>query len=255
MSQGQSDADGRYRLDAPRTASTRVFEVIALAAVPGYGLGWAELNPDAEQPAADLKLQPEQPVRVRLVDVSGAPARGVEIRVLGVGWTNDKGNYKGVTLWASPPKGLRTWPRPVATDDNGRLTLHGIGRGAGLNLGVRDLRFAQQDLQIAPDSGAAGKETTLALEPARIIEGRVLAADTGQPIPNAVVSASALVMNEHARGYFTAKFRADTEGRFTMNPIASESYTSAPSHRRRALLDPAGRVQVDQGDDQGDPRH
>ncbi|SIN70411.1 RNA polymerase sigma factor, sigma-70 family [Singulisphaera sp. GP187] len=225
LSQGQSDADGQYRLDAPRTASTRVFEVIALAAVPGYGLGWAELNPDAEQPSADLKLPPEQTVRVRLVDVSGAPARGVEVRVLGLGRPDDQGHYKGVTLWANAPKGLRTWPQSVATDDNGRITLHGIGRSVGLNLGVRDLRFAQQDLQIAPDSGAAGKETTLALEPAKIIEGRVLAADTGQPIPNAIVSASAQVMNEQTRGSITTKFRADAKGRFTINPITSTSYT------------------------------
>ncbi|WP_020467194.1 carboxypeptidase-like regulatory domain-containing protein, partial [Singulisphaera acidiphila] len=225
LGQGQSGADGGYRLDAPRTASARVLEVIALATVPGYGLGWAELNPDAKQPEADLKLQTEQPVRVRLVDVSGAPAGGVKVLILGVGRMNDQGNYKGIALWASPPKGLRSWPRPVTTDNDGRFTLHGIGGGVSLNIGVRDPRFAQQDLRISLDGEAAGKETTLALEPARIIEGHVLAADTGRPIPNAVVSATAPVMNERARGYFTAKFRADAEGRFTMNPIASESYT------------------------------
>ena len=90
---------------------------------------------------------------------------------------------------------------------------------------VRDLRYARQDLYVDPAKASAAKETTLALEPARIIEGRVLAADTGQPIPNAVVSATARVMNEHANGFFTAKFRADAEGRFIMNPIAGESYT------------------------------
>jgi protocatechuate 3,4-dioxygenase beta subunit len=81
LGQGQSDGDGRFRLDAPRTASIRVFEVHALATAPGYGLGWAELNPDAEQPAAEIRLQPEQVVRARLVDVTGAPVRGVEVRV------------------------------------------------------------------------------------------------------------------------------------------------------------------------------
>ena len=76
LGQGQSDGDGRFRLDAPRTASIRVFEVYAMAAAPGYGLGWAELNPDAEQPAADIRLRPEQLIRVRLVDVTGRPAAG-----------------------------------------------------------------------------------------------------------------------------------------------------------------------------------
>src|SRR5262249_46498465 len=43
LAQGRTDADGRYRLDAPRTASTRVFELSVLAAAVGNGLGWADL--------------------------------------------------------------------------------------------------------------------------------------------------------------------------------------------------------------------
>jgi hypothetical protein len=72
---------------------------------------------------------------------------------------------------------------------------------------------------------SAAKETTIALQPAQMIEGHVLAADTGRPIPNAVVSATTRVQNEHANGFFTAKFRADDQGRFTLNPIAGESIT------------------------------
>jgi len=226
LGQGQSGSDGGFRLDAPRTTSTRVFEVTAIAAAPGYGLGWAELNPDAEQPAADLRLLPEQPVRVRLVDVTGAPAKGVEVRVLEVWRANDKGTYdNGVALSTSPPGGIRAWPRPLTTDDQGRIALSGFGRGVNISLRVSDLRYARQDRYVESVKLPAGKETTIALEPARIIEGRVLAGDTGQPIPNAIVSATTRVQNEHARGFFASKFRADNQGRFTMNPIAGESYT------------------------------
>ncbi len=35
LGQGRTDGEGRYRLDAPRTASTRVFEVHAVAAARG----------------------------------------------------------------------------------------------------------------------------------------------------------------------------------------------------------------------------
>ena len=81
-----------------------------------------------------------------------------------------------------------------------------------------------------PASLGDGKEITLALEPARIIEGRVLAADTGRPIPNAVVSATTRVQNEHASGFFTAKFRADDQGRFVDEPDRRRRATpSAPS--------------------------
>jgi RNA polymerase sigma factor (sigma-70 family) len=225
LAQGQTDGGGRFELDSPRTASTRVFEVFAVAAAPGYGLGWAELNPDAEQPMTDIRLLPEQVVRVRLIDVAGEPARGVEVVVSGIGRSSGMAKYDGVSLGTSSPRGIRVWPRPVKTDDQGRISMSGIGRGAQLNLRVSDLRYARQDLHVDPVKASAAKEFTIALEPARLIDGRVLAADTGQPIPNAIVSASGLVMNEHARGYFTAKFRADDQGRFIMNPIASESYT------------------------------
>jgi RNA polymerase sigma factor (sigma-70 family) len=225
LSHGQSDTDGRFQLDSPRTKSTRVFELYAVAAAPGFGVGWVELNPDAEAPLADIRLAPEQVMRVRLVDVTGAHARGVEVTVSGIGRMNDKGGFEGIALTTSSTQGIPVWPRPVKTDLEGRIALSGIGRGALLRFSVRDLRYAQQDLNIDPAQAAAAKEITLTLEQAQIIEGRVLAADTGRPIPNAVVSAQTLVKKFHAQGFFTAKFRADREGRFTMNPLAGETYT------------------------------
>ena len=225
LGQGQSDSDGRFQLDSPRTASTRVFEVTAIAAAPGFGFGWAELNPDAEQPRADIRLQPEHVVPVRLVDFTGAAARGVEVIVVGVGRVSDRGTYDGVTLGASSIRGIRVWPHPVKTDEQGRIAFPGIGVGALVSLRVSDLRFARQDLYVDPAKAQPGKETTIALEQARIIEGRVLAADTGRPIPNAIVEATTPVHNEHANGLFSAKFRADLQGQFKMNPIAGERYT------------------------------
>jgi hypothetical protein len=54
LGQGTTDGDGQFRLEAPRTTSTRFFGVIALAAAPGFGLGWAELKADAEQPGTEV---------------------------------------------------------------------------------------------------------------------------------------------------------------------------------------------------------
>ena len=146
--------------------------------------------------------------------------------VSGIGRINDKGKYDGVSFGT-----------PVS-DGHPRLATTGQDRRPGKNLIVRDrprctcrashvsdLRYARQDLYVDPAKASAANETTIALEPGRIIEGRVLAADTGQPVPNAIVSASGLEMNEHARGYFVTKFRADEKGRFAMNPTAAESYT------------------------------
>ena len=223
---GQTDAAGQFRMGASRTSSAGYVELVVLAAAPGFGLGWAKLNPDAEQPGRDIRLRPEQVVRARLVDIGGRPAPGVELRISAMSRkTDDKGDGDGVSLSESPLAGLRAWPRPVTTDNQGRIVLSGIGRDLSVSLIVRDQRFARQDLEIEPPGQSAAKEATLALEPARIIEGRVLAADTGKPIPNAVVSARTQVQNEHANGLFTAKFRADAAGRFKLNPTAGDEYT------------------------------
>ncbi len=224
LGQGQTDGAGRFRLDAPRTAASRVFVVNALAAAPGYGLGWAELNPDAEQPTAEIRLFAEQPLRVRLVDVAGAPAKGVEVQVLRIGRQTAEGQFDGVSISGIPPEGIRAWPRAVTTDDQGRITLTGIGRGRDnkITLSVGDLRYARQNLQVDTALPAVADEITLALQSARIIEGRVVAADTGQPIPGAVISIGA----GHNRfgGLGVTRFRADDRGRFTANPAPGEFF-------------------------------
>ncbi len=184
-------------------------------------MGWVELNPDAEKPGAEIKLLPEQPIRLRLVDVTGAPARGAEIDVLSIGRPG-KGQLDGIILWANRPEGIRTWPRPVKTDDQGRATLSGIGSGLVALLVVRDLRYAQQHIHVENRPAAAGKETTHALPPAKIIEGRVLAADTGLPIPNAVIAVAA--SQGQFGGRFNTRFRADDRGRYTANPSVGEYF-------------------------------
>ncbi len=200
LGQGQSHADGRFQLDVHRTASARIRQIYALATAPGYGLAWAALNPDAAQPTAEIKLRPEQVVRVRLLNVIGVPARGVEVRIVGFGVKSDKVPWDGLWTESGARRGFRAWPRPVTSNDQGRIALPGIGRGVSIDLQVRDVPFARQELHIDADTSAAGKEIVFALEPARIIEGRALAADTGRPIPNTIVTATTRIRNERPRG-------------------------------------------------------
>ncbi len=223
LGQGRSDGEGRYRLDAPRTKSDRVFQVSAVAAAPGYGLGWAVLNPDAEEPAAEIRLLPEQTYRIRLVDVNGSPAKGVEVQVGSIGRRTAEGRFDGVATSGNPPDGMLTWPRPVTTDDQGRIALTGLGRGPGIaiNLSIVDPRHALQSLQI--DAARPGdQEVTLALQPATTIEGRVLAADTGLPVPNAVVSVGA--GRGQSRGFRVSRVHADDRGRFTASSSPGEYF-------------------------------
>ncbi len=223
LGQGRSDGDGRYRLDAPRTASTRVYQVSAVAAAPGYGLGWAVLNPDAQEPAAEIRLLPAQTYRIRLVNVNGSPAKGVEVRVASIGRRTGDGRFDGIGTSGNAPEGMLTWPRPVTSDDQGRITLTGLGRGAGIaiNLDVLDARYAPEALKIDA-AGPADQEITLALQSSTIIEGRVLADDTGLPIPHAVVSVGA--GRGRSRGYRVSRSHTDDRGRFTASSLPGEYF-------------------------------
>jgi RNA polymerase sigma factor (sigma-70 family) len=222
LGRGETDGDGRFRLDASRTSSDRFFEVYALASAPGFGLGWAQLNADAEQPASEIKLRPEQVVRGKLVDINGQPAAGVELRIVSVGRPSDIGTFDGVSMGNFPaPEGLFAWPQPVKTDDQGRFSLPGIGHNLTLAFSVRDIRFAAQGFRIQTDDRQAPKAFTLALKPATIVEGRALADDTGQPMPHAVVNVAS---GENEMSLERARFLADDQGRYTANVAPGKFY-------------------------------
>ncbi len=130
-------------------------------------------------------------------------------------------------VWFGSPRGLRAWPKAVTTDAQGRFTFTGVGRGLDASLTVRDPRFAQQRFDVQTDDKGGPKEMSAALQPSTIIEGRVLAADTGRPIPDAVISVRA--SSGLGGGMFTTRFRADDQGRFRVNPYAGDYF------RMRAL--------------------
>ncbi len=222
LGRGGSQSDGQFQLDAARTSSTGFFDgLYVVAMVPGFGLGWATLNPDAEQPVAEIRLQPEQLIRGKLVDLSGQPAAGVELPVDGFGEAKNFGLWSATSLYnRNAPEDARAWPRGLKTDGQGRFELHGVGRGLSVSFVVNDRRFAQQWLGVATDDRDGPKKVTLALQPAKIIEGQVLDASTGQPIPGAVIEVGA----ETKTGIHPAVFHADNQGQFQANPFPADHF-------------------------------
>ena len=216
---GETDAGGHFRIDALRTSGERFVEVYAVAAAPGFGRGWVQLNADARQPAAELRLRAEQVIRGKLFDVHGQPAAGVELQVWSVGRPTETGWYDGVSMGnPPPPEGMRAWPGPVATDNQGNFAVTGIGRNVTVGFHIRDRRFANGGLQVRTDDRDGPKTVTEALRPGMTVEGSVLAADTGQPIPHALVE----VDLSSALG--AAPHRADGQGRFTATVQPGKNY-------------------------------
>ena len=81
---GRADGSGRFRIDAPgrHRRSHEDFGAVALA--PGYGVGWVELDPDDDQPTADITLRPEQVIHGRLFDLQGRPVPDVTVSVASI---------------------------------------------------------------------------------------------------------------------------------------------------------------------------
>ncbi|MEJ7640194.1 MAG: hypothetical protein WKF75_20065, partial [Singulisphaera sp.] len=83
-----------------------------------------------------------------LVDVTGMPAQGVEVRVQGVMREDAKDRSEAAFLSEVPPEGLRAWPRTATTDERGQFVLEGVGRDLTVHFIIRDIRFARQSPEV-----------------------------------------------------------------------------------------------------------
>jgi protocatechuate 3,4-dioxygenase beta subunit len=219
------DDSGRYRIELPRTSSARDAAVAVMALAPGYGVGWAELDPDAESPVADVALRPEQVIRGRLFDVQGRPAKGVAIYVDSI----DRAGRSEIStpidrpdMFERPFRDRVAWPGPAISDDEGRFALRGLGRGLTCGLVGDDPRFAFAGLTIQTDEtveergpgfgappikiepGPDPKPIAIAVQPARSVVGRVTDAETGRPISHALIRLGLAHFAADAEGHFRA---------------------------------------------------
>ena len=174
---GRSDISGLYRFDALRTSSAKYDKFCAVALAPGYGVGWVQLDPDADEPAADVTLRPEQPIQGRLFDVQGKTARGVIVSVSSVSVVGPRFNPRipqspdGVFFPWIRANDFPGWPKPVSTDADGRFTLRGVGRELLVLLSVNDPRFGLQRIEVETDRTPDPKQLTMTLLPPQTVTG------------------------------------------------------------------------------------
>jgi RNA polymerase sigma factor (sigma-70 family) len=226
IGQAVCDGSGRFRLDAPSMSSATHYMVGAAAVARGYGTGWVNLDVDADSPVAEITLRSEQVIEGRLFDVQGRPAAGVKVSVEGMGRPDRRFDrppefIEGIHFWQGhQTKSPEAWPGPATTDGEGRFVLRGIGQGVRLLLMADDPRFARQRIFVDTDASGQSKSMTAALEPAKVITGRVTYADTGKPVPHAAIEITAF---RGGPGY-SNQFETDADGRFRANPLSTDRY-------------------------------
>jgi RNA polymerase sigma factor (sigma-70 family) len=257
LGQTKTDARGAFAVRVQRTDSVRFFELHAVAAAPGHALGWQELDSDAEQPKAAIRLPAETVIQGRLVDLQGQPAAGVKVAVSRLA-RNVRGEPRGVG-WGEADERLPLWPQPATTDERGRFEIRGVNRSAGVILTVRDSRFAQHSLAVPVEPRGKDGEVSFSLPPAQVLEGRVTYADTGKPAANARVfmSVDPSVREDGAAAYAiggtgTYGVRTDAQGRFRLHPARGRGFlVTAYADQgqpyltvRKQLLWPKGEVQA-----------
>jgi protocatechuate 3,4-dioxygenase beta subunit len=224
-----SDASGRFQLVAARTSYSTHEKSMMIAIAPGFGAGWVDLNLDADRHTADITLRPEQVIQGRVFDLQGAPAQGVAVSVGAMGRLlrdpegdpDDFGLDGPEFLRWKQGTGLPAWPRPALTDAQGRFTVRGAGQGLRAVLAIDDARFVKQQINVDTDKTPNSKPVISAVQPARSIVGRVVAADTGKPIAHAIVTGNMGDVVETDRdGRFRA--RADSSDRHVVQVLAPE---------------------------------
>jgi RNA polymerase sigma factor (sigma-70 family) len=208
LGQAAAGEDGQFRLALPGLTPSAFHYAMAIAAAPGQGMACEQFAPDARRLEVVLRVGREQVVRGRLVDLQGAPAANVVVRVESLFRKGEGG--------ASEPEGkLPAWPAPVTTGPDGRFVVGGIGTGHDVTLAVDDDRFACRRVAVAADRPDPGGEVVVTLDPPHVLAGRVRYADTGKPVAGA-----RLVVMVNG-GNFAG--RTDAEGRYRV-PVGATTF-------------------------------
>jgi RNA polymerase sigma factor (sigma-70 family) len=222
LGDGPTDEQGRYRINVPQTTESN-YGLTAVASAPGHAMSSRAADPTAiTEPDHTIPLQlvRGRDVRVRLIDAANKPANGVLVHVLAM----SRGTMPGLILTHyEPPVALPGWPASALTDDNGSVVFRDITPGTLVVLQARDDRFAREWLRFRTGDDDLTKPVELTLAPGRLLEGRVLARDTGAVVPNATVVVETTVLEHNY--YSSATTRTDDEGRYRLQPFAGENLT------------------------------
>jgi protocatechuate 3,4-dioxygenase beta subunit len=234
LGHGPADERGAFELTVPPTDTAKLRGMAIVAKAPGYGFSALNVVLDFRDKLRlnvpkPLVLIPAGPARARLLDPSGKPAGAVTVHVLGMRRT-DGGT--GVDFpYPEPPVPLPGWPGPLLTDADGYFSVPDVVPGTLVFCQTRDERYANEWIQFTAPANDRAKPPEIQLTPGRVLAGRVLTGDTGQPLADVTVAVETpAVSGKTLRGY--VETRTDADGRYSLKPFpgpAMKVFASPPA--------------------------
>jgi RNA polymerase sigma factor (sigma-70 family) len=237
----RTDAEGRFVLEAPRKLFDNYCMAGLVAYRPGYAAGLHSSIPD-EGKEATIRLDQEEPVCIRLLNLEGRPASRARFRVAKL-WTR-KPTLCAIFMTSVPDRPLPGWLGMMIADDQGQLRIPGLARDTEFSLEVLDDRFAVQRVGLRAGQAAAnGAATpTSMLTPAHWLEGRVRLGESGPVATGAKFLVISHSKPEEDPQGIRIGGRTDAEGRFRVNVPRCERHEvlvyppeGSPFAFRRAL--------------------
>lgn len=188
---------GRFTFEQVPAGPAGVFAV-----APGFGFEGRHVRVAVgdKRTALTIMLHEASEIRGVVVDPAGDPVEGARITRMGV-----KGAHKvGVPLAKLRQYG---YSEPVS-DSGGAFVLESIPTGATLDLKVGHPRFAQEGVLDVP---AGERAVRITLYPGELVEGSVVARDSGETVGQAAV-----LLRNAQPPHDTSTTRSDLRGNFSV---------------------------------------
>ena len=186
LAQSATDEAGRFRLAVEKLPAGRIDSITILATADGHGSDWVRPNFDDPPLEFEFQLPAEHRLKGRLLSAEGRPAVGVKVRIQDVAKFR---SIEDVYFGKSSDLPVDLFPFEFTTDAEGGFSIGRLAPGMTVSFLIQ----GQESYPSCMGSWSADKTTelTFTLPEAHVITGEVVAADTGLPLADAVVTVGA----------------------------------------------------------------
>jgi beta-lactamase regulating signal transducer with metallopeptidase domain len=188
---------GDFRLLLPRDISRPHEFMQIIASAEGYALNEQMIESARSRNHVEIKLHEPKVVRLQLIDTAGHPLANVQPHLRSASWKEEAISiaHRDRHLFVAG------WPQCSTSDEEGYISLKVPAPTKTLVLLVDDKKLGGHQIRV----DVSDEPTSVALKPARFLNGKVTAADSGKPIAGAEV----VMMEEPYRRVLT-----DADGTF-----------------------------------------